>query len=73
MSTAAKTVYSHVTKQRGVRGDRACIDDTRIAVVDIVAMLARWSDVSALPGSYRPPTLGNVNPDGKYPLEYSIT
>ena len=39
MSTSAKTVYSHVTKQHGVRGGRACIDDTRIAVVDIVAML----------------------------------
>jgi len=39
MSTAPKTVYSHVTKQPGIRGGRACIDDTRIAVVDIVAML----------------------------------
>ena len=39
MATAAKTVYSHVTKQPGVRGGRPCIDDTRIAVVDIVAML----------------------------------
>jgi uncharacterized protein (DUF433 family) len=39
MATAVKTVYSHVTKQPGVRGGRACIDETRIAVVDIVAML----------------------------------
>jgi uncharacterized protein (DUF433 family) len=39
MATSAKTVYSHVTKQPGVRGGRACIDETRIAVVDIVAML----------------------------------
>jgi uncharacterized protein (DUF433 family) len=39
MATAAKTVYSHVTKQSGVRGGRACIDQTRIAVVDIAGML----------------------------------
>jgi uncharacterized protein (DUF433 family) len=41
MATAAKTVYSHVTKEPGVRGGRACIDRTRIAVVDIVALLKR--------------------------------
>lgn len=39
MATAAKIVYSHITKEPGVRGGRACVDATRIAVVDIVAML----------------------------------
>jgi uncharacterized protein (DUF433 family) len=39
MATAAKVVYSHITKQRGVRGGKACIDDTRISVVDVVALL----------------------------------
>ena len=39
MATAAKVVYSHITKQPGVRGGKACIDDTRIAVVDVVALL----------------------------------
>ena len=39
MATAAKMVYSHITKDPGVRGGRACIDQTRIAVVDIVALL----------------------------------
>jgi len=39
MATAAKTVYSHITKEPGVRGGRACIDQTRIAVIDVVAML----------------------------------
>ncbi len=39
MATAAKIVYSHITKQPGVRGGKACIDDTRIAVVDVVALL----------------------------------
>ena len=39
MATAAKVVYSHITKQPGVRGGKACIDATRIAVVDVVALL----------------------------------
>lgn len=39
MATAAKVVYSHITKQPGVRGGKACIDDTRISVVDVVALL----------------------------------
>jgi len=39
MATAAKIVYSHITKQPGVRGGKACIDDTRICVVDVVALL----------------------------------
>jgi uncharacterized protein (DUF433 family) len=39
MATAAKVVYSHITKQPGVRGGKACIDDTRISVADVVALL----------------------------------
>ncbi len=39
MATTAKVVYSHITKQPGVRGGKACIDDTRIAVADVVALL----------------------------------
>ena len=36
MATAAKTVYSHVTKDPEVCGGKACIDGTRIRVMDIV-------------------------------------
>lgn len=36
MATAAKTVYSHITKDPKVCGGSACIDDTRIRVIDIV-------------------------------------
>ena len=35
----ARTVYPHITKDPGVRGGRACIDGTRIAVLDIVCLL----------------------------------
>lgn len=39
MATTPKVVYSHVTKQPGVRGGKACIDDTRISVADVVVLL----------------------------------
>ena len=36
MATAAKTVYAHVTKDPAVAGGSACIDATRIRVIDVV-------------------------------------
>ncbi len=36
MATAAKTVYSHITKDPKVCGGSACIDNTRIRVIDVV-------------------------------------
>jgi uncharacterized protein (DUF433 family) len=38
MATAAKTVYSHITKDPEVCGGRACIDGTRIRVLDIACL-----------------------------------
>jgi uncharacterized protein (DUF433 family) len=35
----ARTVYSHIAKDPEVCGGRACIDGTRIRVMDIVALL----------------------------------
>jgi uncharacterized protein (DUF433 family) len=40
MATAPKTLaYAHITKEPGVRGGRACIDSSRIAVIDVVQAL----------------------------------
>lgn len=39
MASVAQTIASHVTKTPGVRGGKACIDDTRVAVADIVQLL----------------------------------
>jgi len=36
MATAAKTVYSHITKDPEVCGGSACIDSTRIRAIDVV-------------------------------------
>lgn len=38
MATTASRVYAHVTKDARVCGGNACIDDTRIRVMDIVAL-----------------------------------
>lgn len=38
MATAAKAVYSHITKDPRVCGGKACIDNTRIRVMDIVEL-----------------------------------
>jgi uncharacterized protein (DUF433 family) len=38
MATASKTVYSHITKDPEVCGGKACIDGTRIRVIDIVSL-----------------------------------
>ena len=38
MATAAKTVATHITKDPRVCGGKACIDSTRIRVMDIVLL-----------------------------------
>jgi uncharacterized protein (DUF433 family) len=38
MATPARTVYSHITRDPDVCGGRACIDGTRIRVMDIVGL-----------------------------------
>jgi uncharacterized protein (DUF433 family) len=38
MATAAKTVATHITKDPRVCGGKACIDNTRIRVMDVVLL-----------------------------------
>jgi len=38
MATAAQVVFSHITKNPRVCGGKACIDNTRIRVMDIVQL-----------------------------------
>ena len=38
MATKATTVYSHITKDPEVCGGRACIDGTRIRVLDVACL-----------------------------------
>jgi uncharacterized protein (DUF433 family) len=61
MATAAKTVYSHITKEAGVRGGRACIDQTRVAVMDIAAMLKRGQSAQEMLLAYPSLNLAQVH------------
>ena len=38
MATVAKTVFSHITKDPQVCGGKACIDATRIRVIDVIEL-----------------------------------
>lgn len=61
MASPAKVVYSHITKQPGVRGGKACIDDTRIAVVDVVALLKQGLGDQDIIDRYRSLNLAQVH------------
>ena len=71
MATAAKTVYSHITKDPGVRGGRACIDQTRIAVVDLVAMLKGGQSPEQMLVAYPSLNLARVSAAISYYYEHN--
>ena len=56
MATAAKIVsYPHIEKTPEVRGGKACIEGTRIAVVDIVLLHKRGLSPQEMLGYYARP------------------
>ena len=61
MAAQATTVYSHITKQPGVRGGKACIDSTRIAVVDVVAVLKMGKTAEQILVAYPDLSLAQVH------------
>ena len=62
MATAPKLQYGHITHDPEVRGGKACIDGTRIAVVDIVVLLKRGYRPEEMLDHYvRPLTLAQVH------------
>lgn len=63
MAMAAKvTTYPHIEKTPGVRAGKACIEGTRIAVVDLVALLKRGMRPEEMLDYYmRPLTLAQVH------------
>jgi len=63
MATAlAVTSYPHIVKNPGVRGGKACIDGTRIAVVDVVVAYRQGQSPESIRTlfSSRPLTLAEV-------------
>ena len=62
MRTATKTFYAHITHQPKVLGGRACIDATRIRVLDVVEALREGHTPEQIRGLFAVPlTLGQVH------------
>ena len=47
-ATAAIVLYPHISKKPGVCGGKACIDGTRVRVMDIVALQAQGHAVEEM-------------------------
>jgi uncharacterized protein (DUF433 family) len=72
MATAASVVYPHITKDPKVRAGKACIDGTRLAVVDIVLLLKRGLSVEEMCHYYvRPLTPAQVHAALLYYYEHT--
>jgi uncharacterized protein (DUF433 family) len=61
MATVAKVAVPHIEKTPGVRAGKACIEGTRIAVVDIVRLHEQGHRPEEMLGRFvRPLSLGQV-------------
>jgi uncharacterized protein (DUF433 family) len=58
MTTA--TVYSHITKDPEVCGGKACIDRTRIRVLDLVCLVRQGLSAQEMLGAYSSLNLAQV-------------
>lgn len=57
---ATATVYSHVTKDPEVCGGKACIDGTRIRVLDLVCLMRQGSSPEQMLDAYPSLNLAQV-------------
>jgi uncharacterized protein (DUF433 family) len=62
-ATAAAHLYPHISKRDGVCGGKACIDGTRIRVMDIVALQGQGYTIEEMLESFdsRPLTRAEVH------------
>lgn len=60
MATAAKAVYSHITKDPEVCGGRATVDGTRIRVLDIFSLKRQGQSAEQIRDQYPSLTLAQV-------------
>jgi uncharacterized protein (DUF433 family) len=71
MATAAKIVYCHVTKDPEVCGGKACIDGTRIRVMDIVSLQRRGQSPAEMREAYPSLNLAQIHAALSYYYEHS--
>lgn len=70
MATAARMVYSHITKDPEICGGRACIDGTRVRVLDIAALAYGGQTPSQIQSAYPALSLAQVHAALSYAYEY---
>jgi len=61
MATVAPAVYGHITKDPEICGGKACIDNTRVRVVDIVYLLKEGHSPEQMLREYPSLTLAQVH------------
>lgn len=61
MATAAKTVYAHITKEPGVCGGNASLDNTRVRVNNVVWLHQRGNSPEQILTHYPDLTLAQVH------------
>jgi uncharacterized protein (DUF433 family) len=70
MATAAKTVYSHITKDPEMCGGKACIDGTRIRVMDIVSLKHQGNSPEQMREAYPSLNLAQIHAALSYYYEH---
>jgi uncharacterized protein (DUF433 family) len=70
MATAAKTVYSHITKDPEVCGGKACIDGTRIRVMDVVSLQRQGYTPERMREAYPSLNLAQIHAALSYSYEH---
>jgi uncharacterized protein (DUF433 family) len=70
MATAAQLVYSHITKAPDVCGGRACIDNTRIRVLDVAVLDRAGHTPSEIREAYPTLSLAQVYAALSYAYEH---
>ncbi len=71
MVMAAKTVYPYITKDPEVCGGKACIDGTRIRVMDIVSLKRQGYDPERMLEAYPSLSLAQIYAALSYSYEHA--
>lgn len=71
MATAAvQLVYSHITKNPGICGGRACIDGTRVRVLDVAVLAYGGQTPAEIQSAYPTLSMAQVYAGLSYAYEY---
>lgn len=70
MATLAQLVYSHITKSVDVCGGRACVDNTRIRVLDIAVLDRAGQTPAEIRAAYPALSLAQIHAALSYASEH---